>query len=168
MSARAALLALVLGGTGCASVWQQILPPGFAPVTRERCEALDLRAIGETDGKNAQRAGDKYDYWKKDCGTFGVTLDRAAYDEGYAQGLARYCSCEEGYISGMKEEFEELRGQFQSCGKQLYKEFLRGRELGKKAVSTIEEKAREATVKRISPEELRAQGVTACAQGGTT
>lgn len=169
---RAALLALclfqVFWGTGCASVWQQILPPGFEPVTRERCEALDMRAIGEADGKNAQRAGDKFDYWKKDCRNVGVNLDRALYDEGYARGLEQYCSCEEGFISGAKEEFEELRGQFQSCGKAMYKEFVRGRDLGKKEVSTIEEKVREATVKKIPPEELRARGVAACSAGGST
>lgn len=114
---------------GCASTVAKIIPIG-EPVTTERCQALDMKKMGFDDGKIGQRSGDKFEFWVKDCAAVRVTLNRAAYDEGYSEGLKFYCSCENGFDSGVREEIAEIKTQRVMCaGKQL-KEFLAGHEKG--------------------------------------
>lgn len=128
-----ALFCLMAGlfTAGCASTVSKILPIG-EPVTKERCEQIDVKALGFKDAKNGQRPGDKFDFWKKDCAAFGVTLDRALYDQGYQEGMAYYCSCENGFVAGVKEEIAEFKKQFMLCSKADYKHFISGHQMGKK------------------------------------
>lgn len=127
---------LVAGGlfAGCASTVARILPIG-EPVTAERCQGFDAKTMGVDDGKTGQRQGEKFEFWHKDCAIVGVKLDRSRYDEGYLEGLADYCSCEQGFVAGIKEEFTQLKGQYQMCRKSEYKNFMGGHEKGKLQVT---------------------------------
>jgi hypothetical protein len=116
---------------GCASVVQQWIP-GVEPVTAERCEKLDLKGMGYKDGEIGQRPGDRYDFWMKDCRSVGVRLNRDLYDEGFAEGLKVYCSCEKGFNAGVRDEFTEMQGQYYSCVKKEFAVFLQGHAAGKK------------------------------------
>ena len=116
---------------GCASTMAKIIPIG-EPVTKERCEKLDMHQMGFTDGELGQRIGDKYEFWTKDCRSMGVVLNREVYNKGYDEGLHFYCSCQKGFSSGVHGEVIELKGQYLACTKAEYQEFSRGHELGKK------------------------------------
>lgn len=152
----------LLGMSSCQSVFLALLPNEFDPVTKERCEKLDMKALGKSDAVVGRRDGDRYDFWKKDCAAFQVTLNRQAYGEGFQEGLQLYCSCEEGYKSGARGEFEELRGQYQACGKVLYQNFLRGRALAKNEWSSIKDSEREQKIKALSEEAFQQQANQSC------
>lgn len=128
------VLVLTLGAPlmlGCASEVSKFLGFG-APVTKERCEAMDLRKMGYEDGKTGQRAGEKFDFWVKDCRALGAKFDRAEYDQGYAEGMKYYCSCPHGFLAGVRGEYTEIKGQFFNCPRREYWSFERGHAAGKK------------------------------------
>ncbi len=104
--------------------------PGTEAVTVERCQAFDVRKFGFEDGRIGQRAGEKFDFWRKDCAGLGVALDRKVYDEGYAEGLSQYCSCQNGFMAGVKDEFAEFKLQYLMCKSPQYKKFISGHEKG--------------------------------------
>ena len=125
---------LLLAGlflAGCASTMAKIIPVG-EPVTKERCEKLDMKKIGFDDGEVGHRNGDKFEYWTRDCRPLGVNLSKETYDRGYAEGLQFYCSCEKGFSSGVHNEVIELKGEYLACSKDEYQNFYRGHELGQK------------------------------------
>ncbi len=130
-------LMMLVSLSGCAS-WIQGFFPELEPVTASRCQKLDLKQLGFKDAEIGQRTGDKFDFWKKDCLGAGVTLDRAAYDAGYSEGLKIYCSCEKGFASGVRDEFTEMRGQYYSCTRPEYAVFLKGHTEGKKFSQDLE------------------------------
>ncbi|PWU12813.1 MAG: hypothetical protein C5B49_15755 [Bdellovibrio sp.] len=114
---------------GCASTMAKIIPIG-QPVTRERCEQIDLKRMGLQDGREGQRSGDKFEFWVKDCASFGVRFDRSLYDAGYEEGLRFYCSCGNGFLAGVKDELAEARGQYLLCDRNQFTEFLNGHKEG--------------------------------------
>jgi|GEM_PF-5494647 len=152
----------LLGLSGCQSIFLALLPNEFDPVTKERCEKLDMKALGKSDALIGHRDGDRYDFWKKDCAAFGVSLDRQVYGEGFQEGLQIYCSCVEGYKSGARGEFEELRGQYQACGKVLYQNFLRGREIARNEWGSVKDSERELKLKALSEEAFQQQASQSC------
>lgn len=128
------LVALFLAG--CASTVARIT--GLEPVTQERCQAKDVRQMGFDDGKTGQRIGERFEFWVKDCAGVGVRLDRKAYDDGYAEGLSSYCSCENGFLAGVKDEYTEFKLQYLMCKKPLFQQFLSGHEFGKLQIKNEE------------------------------
>ncbi|MFN7728978.1 MAG: DUF2799 domain-containing protein [Bdellovibrio sp.] len=128
------LLSMGLGLSGCASQLSSFLGFG-APVSSQRCRAMDLEKMGLEDGRTGQRPGEKYDFWIKDCRIAGVPLDRALYDKGYAEGIKSYCSCEAGFAAGVRDEYTEIKGQFFNCPKVDYAVYMQGHEAGKKYVN---------------------------------
>ena len=129
-----ALATTALTLVACASTMSKILPIG-EPVTEERCKAFDLKQMGFADGSIGQRQGEKYEFWRKDCAAFRVTLDREAYDQGYQEGLSQYCSCENGFVAGVKEEFKGLKGQYVMCQSANYKRYVEGHNKGQAQAS---------------------------------
>lgn len=124
------LLFSFLGLAACASTFKEL---GLGePVTKERCQQLDVRQIGYRDGEQGQRRGNKYDFWLKDCRSIGATLNRDLYNQGYDEGVKLYCSCEKGFGSGVREQFTEMQGQYYTCTRKEYEIFLKGHEAGKK------------------------------------
>ena len=121
--------AVVFLSAGCSS-WVQKIVPG-EPITKERCEKIDTHQLGYRDGSEGQRNGDKYEFWYKNCAALGVKLDKPKYDEGYKEGLATYCSCEEGFASGVRDTIGELRGQMYMCDKPERDRYYKGHAEGK-------------------------------------
>lgn len=107
---------------GCAHEVAQFIGVG-APVSKERCESLDLNKMGFADGELGQKNGDKFSFWEKDCRQVGLKLDRDAYDKGYADGLLVYCGCESGFKSGVHDEVLGFKGQYFMCSKAQFKFF---------------------------------------------
>lgn len=114
---------------GCASWVSNFLGFG-APVTKERCEAIDIKDYGFKDGSEARRPRERFESWVADCRAFGVRLNPELYDQGYQQGLAQYCSCENGFKAGVKNQFTEIKGQYFMCSRAAYERFIRGHEAG--------------------------------------
>lgn len=124
------LVVLSVGAVcSCASTVAKIFPVG-EPVTAERCQALDLKDLGYKDGSEGQRSGPRFDFWSPDCRAFGVKLDRALYEGGYADGITNYCSCEKGFAAGVRNELNEFRGQYYICKRVDYARFIKGHAAG--------------------------------------
>lgn len=120
-------LVLLLGGCTTFMSWLSGLPP----VTEERCKAFNMFEFGYGDGQTAQRPGERFEFWDKDCRWAGVRLNRTEYDRGYEQGLRSYCSCEKGFEAGVKEEYLEMKGQYAVCRRVEYKIYEAGYKAGK-------------------------------------
>lgn len=125
---RALLVAIALGACGCTHFFSKVLPMG-EPVTQERCEALDMKKIGYKDGEEGQAKGAKFEFWQNDCRSLGVSLNRAAYDQGYGEGAIAYCGCEMGFRNAIHGETLGLKAQYFACPKEQYGSYARGFEL---------------------------------------
>ncbi len=133
-------------------------------LSRQDCQQLDMKNLGYKDGLEASRAGQSYEKWAWSCKHFRVSMDRASYDEGYQQGLSVYCSCESGFVSGVRRETPELKGQFFVCGakKDL---FFWAHEQGRLSsefkkeslIETIQERAKEVCT--MAPQGPRPSGI---------
>jgi len=90
---RVILLALLtLGLAGCASLSQ------------EKCVAGDWYAIGEQDGERGYRE-DRYQAHNNACSEYGVGVNVAQYKQGREAGLALYCTPENAYQIGLRNDF---------------------------------------------------------------
>lgn len=161
------ILAALLGLSSCHSFVKFFLPDSFDSVTAERCQKLDMKALGFENGKLGQRKGDRFEFWVKDCEARGIALDRALYDQGYDEGNLVYCSCENGYVSGARGEFEELKGQFGACTKARYEAFKAGRALGDKKYGHLKFPQRDNELKLVGEDGLMTEGKAACASSVT-
>ncbi len=85
LSALAGLLALL---SACSS-----------GMTREECEAVDWRGIGYEDGVQG-RSQTAIAARRQACARHGVTLDLAAYRDGWDAGVRQYCQSSNGYRQG--------------------------------------------------------------------
>lgn len=119
----------ILLTAGCSSWVAKVLPFG-QPVTKERCEALDVAEFGRKDGAEGRRSGERIEFWVGDCKPLGVKLDRAKYDAGYEEGTQFYCSCERGFEAGVKTEFTEFKGQYYLCSRSEFGAYLKGHAAG--------------------------------------
>ena len=81
------LPALAFALTGCASM------------SKDECLTADWRLIGFEDGASGRSPTDISER-RKACASYGVTPDRAAYFEGYQEGVAAFCSYNRGLGDG--------------------------------------------------------------------
>lgn len=116
------IILVSLFAAGCAHEVAQFIGVG-APVSKERCESLDLNKMGFLDGEQGQKNGDKFSFWEKDCRQVGLKLDHEAYDKGYSEGLLVYCGCESGFKSGVHDEVLGFKGQYFMCSKSQFNFF---------------------------------------------
>lgn len=68
-------------------------------LSRDECLTADWETIGFEDGANGQprqRIGEH----RKACASHGITPDREAYDAGYAEGIATFCTFDRGEQAG--------------------------------------------------------------------
>ena len=105
------ILGLFILTAGCA----YFLPPDLQHVTKDRCEALDMKALGKKDAVEGYSRGSKFEWWSEDCKQKSVALNRDLYDQGYNTGLLEYCSCETAFVAGVKEEILEIRKLYFEC-----------------------------------------------------
>lgn len=92
MYSRCCWLVCALWLAGCATT-----------LNEKQCRSGDWSAFGKIDGANGRRA----DYWKEHeqtCSRFGAEVDRTAYQAGWAEGVANYCTPESGYYAGTAGE----------------------------------------------------------------
>ena len=115
----ATLLVMVLLGTGCASK---------PSVTEYQCRAGDWQTIGFADGA-AGKASTRLLQHQEACGGFGIVPGRTAYLAGWQEGLANYCTADNGFHMGQRGNSlnqvctDELREPYASAfadGRQLY------------------------------------------------
>lgn len=70
-----------------------------ATLTEEQCQTGDWSSIGYNDGLNG-RAQDYVSNHFEACSELGISPDIRAWEAGREQGLLRYCTPENAYITG--------------------------------------------------------------------
>jgi len=114
----AALLLLAATAAGCATL---------SPEERAAaCRATDWRNFGYNDGLLGVPAEDRLKRFA-DCAQLGYPADTTAYQTGRAEGLAEYCTVENGYDVGYAGR--RYRGV---CPPGPAQDFLQGYEQGRK------------------------------------
>ena len=86
-----------------ASSFALLLLAGCASLDKDECRTADWRAIGLEDGaqgRTLERLGDH----RKACAKHGVTPDTDRYIAGRTEGLATYCTPDNGYRVGRSGE----------------------------------------------------------------
>lgn len=134
--------------TGCTTFMSWL--SGLPPVTEERCKSFDPFQFGLADGETAQRPGEKFEFWDKDCRQMGVKMSRPEYDRGYEIGLKNYCSCERGFEAGAKDEILGLKAQYMICKRAEFKYFEAGFNAG--------------SGQKIPPEQIPSRAIDHCAK----
>lgn len=143
---------------GCESIKKQ-------QITRERCESLDYYNMGLVDGTEAQRRGLKLESWKWDCKSFKIVPKEDDYNKGYDIGIDKYCSCENGFASGIRAEIGELKGQYYVCGQERKNVFFWAHEQGQKFENDKEMVfQRTAVDKGYHDDKILAKATEICAQ----
>jgi hypothetical protein len=90
------------------------------------CAATDWERFGENDGRLGVATEDRADEFL-DCKELGQPVNLAAYQAGRAEGLAVYCTAENGYQVGYDgRRYEKV------CPPATEPDFLQGYERGRK------------------------------------
>src|SRR3954471_12195931 len=76
---------------------------GCASLDKDECRTADWRAIGLEDGVKG-RALERFGDHRKACAKYGVTPDIDRYIAGRTEGLATYCTADNGYRVGRTGE----------------------------------------------------------------
>ena len=76
-----------------------IVLTGCAGLDRETCAQGDWAVIGASDAQQGYGL-DQLETHRKACERHGIPPDTAAYREGHAQGLMRFCTTEHGFSYG--------------------------------------------------------------------
>lgn len=76
-----------------------LLLQACATLTQSECETADWRGIGFEDGAEG-RLVSYVSRHRKSCAEYGISPDLARYREGHAQGVAEYCTPENGFVQG--------------------------------------------------------------------
>ena len=97
---------------------------GCTMVSKEDCMAMDWYALGRADGMGG-RAITYYQNRAKPCIEHGIMPDREAYYQGHDDGLAYYCSEQNGYEMGRRGELNKTL-----CPPDQAVDFRRGYEAG--------------------------------------
>jgi hypothetical protein len=80
-----------------------VLLAGCASMDRDECRQADWRAVGLEDGVQG-RALERLGEHRKACAKHGVTPDTDRYIAGRTEGLASYCTADNGYRVGRAGE----------------------------------------------------------------
>ncbi len=134
---------------------------GCASVSREECLAGDWASIGERDGRQGLVPDAILARHDAACARVDVTPDRSLWQQGYEQGLARYCTPQGGLETGRAGRIYR-----DVCPAASETRFLQGFELGR-AAHRAEERVR-ATEREISQLQARAREILGAAAGDET
>jgi hypothetical protein len=101
-------------------LWAAIALSLVACATHENCATLDWHQLGEHDGVRG-RMPSEFKHHQNSCEKNAAPTDQTSYDAGYAAGIAKFCS----YENGWREAFagKIYCGQ---CPANLERDFLRG------------------------------------------
>ena len=83
----------------CAMLCVAALLGGCAAMSESECLNADWYAVGERDGHDGRPLAQLEKYYDA-CSRFGVYPDDNAYEDGREQGLAVYCTADNGYWEG--------------------------------------------------------------------
>ncbi|MAT52778.1 MAG: hypothetical protein CMK32_16500 [Porticoccaceae bacterium] len=78
-----------------------LLITGCASLDRDECLSADWYSLGREDGSSGASA-ERLDRHREDCAEYGITPDRAAYEEGYERGIDDFCTAASGYEKGRR------------------------------------------------------------------
>jgi len=94
---------------------------GCATLDKSECLRGDWITVGYEDGSRGFDPDQRLKRHAKACSKHEVAPDRQLYDEGYAQGLVKFCSEDSGYNYATNKS--EYRG---ICPTELERDFLEG------------------------------------------
>lgn len=98
---------------------------GCATLNESECRSADWSQLGARDG-GLGYSRDRLQDHRKACSEFGLAADDAAWSEGYAAGLADYCTADNGYRVGRQG------GHYANvCPAQAERRFVPAYELGR-------------------------------------
>ena len=101
---------------------------GCASLSREECLAGDWSAIGERDGAEGRAVEAQFARHVTACAKVEITPERGTWEQGYARGLATYCTPQTGLREG-----EAGRPYRDVCPAATEARFLQGYDLGQSA-----------------------------------
>jgi hypothetical protein len=113
---------LALAGLGILSVGLS----GCATLSRDECRQGDWASIGQRDGATGYPPS-RIQQHAEACSSFGITHNAAAYKAGWDRGIVLYCTPENGFETGRKNE--SYHGL---CPANLVGPFLAGRQVGER------------------------------------
>jgi hypothetical protein len=122
-----------------------LLLAGCATLSEEECLTGDWTGIGQRDGAAGQVADAQFARHVKACEKAGITPQRAAWQQGYAQGLQSYCTPAKGLDEGLAG-----RSYRNVCPAGSEAAFLRGYRVGEADYDAREEVRRvEGEISRL-------------------
>ncbi|MCO5733729.1 DUF2799 domain-containing protein [Rhizobium sp. SSA_523] len=99
-------------------------------MSKEECMAADWRVIGEADGAAGYSPQDRFGSHVESCARIKVVPDQTKWNDGYQNGLKRYCTPLNGLARG------EAGDTYHSvCPPETSEGFLRGYGLGRRLYS---------------------------------
>lgn len=113
---------LALAGLGIMSVGLS----GCATLSRDECRQGDWASIGQRDGATGYPPS-RIQQHAEACSNFGIAHNAAAYKAGWDRGIVLYCTPENGFETGRKNE--SYHGL---CPANLVGPFLAGRQVGER------------------------------------
>lgn len=128
-----------------ATLGAMLLLAGCTTLSEEECLSGDWRGIGTRDGAAGQVADVQFARHVKACEKAGITPQRAAWQQGYAQGLQSYCTPAKGLDEGLSG-----RSYRNVCPAGSEAAFLRGYSIGEADHAAREEVRRvEGEISRL-------------------
>lgn len=96
-----------------------------ASLDESQCLLADFRFLGEEDGEKG-RPRTRIDTYEKDCGEYGLSVDRQAYALGWEEGIVKFCTRDNGYEYGLGGNHYQ-----KSCPVELADTFFNAYQLGR-------------------------------------
>ena len=105
-----------------------LLISSCASIDKNDCLEGNWTSVGQTDGANGRVASSRLVSHTEACGKHGVQPNQSQYMDGYAQGITRYCTTENGYTIGSKfRQHSHNRNGYKSvCPADIELGYLRG------------------------------------------
>jgi hypothetical protein len=102
-----------------------LLLAGCSSMSEKQCRSVNWAERGERDAYDGQ-SRERIASYQDACSEFGIQPDAAAYNAGYAKGIALYCTPQRGYAIG------KSGGSYRrTCPPESEPAFLDGYEAGK-------------------------------------
>ena len=110
--------ALMMAGIGLSQI-------SCATLEKDECAVANWQELGRADGERGRRI-ERTARYREDCAKFGIPIDGESYRAGWALGIRRYCTPENGFELGLKGRFYS-----NSCPASLEAQFEEPYELGR-------------------------------------
>lgn len=86
---------------GCVVMLAAVLLASCASFSEEECQFSDWAVLGERDGVNGATL-DRYQFYVRECGRYGIEPDVDAYRAGRQIGLRSFCTPGGVYAAGLR------------------------------------------------------------------